>query len=102
MEVAIAGGVAGGVVVLCAAVYACRRCCSRNASGYSLVSHELDREELDFKRALESQCGAVPCGRCLGARRGGRPIFGGSGRGGGRRESPHREVSPRSKRRRRS
>jgi len=42
----------------------CRRCCRRcnrggagsgGGYGYERVSHELDREELDFKRALENQ-----------------------------------------------
>ena len=59
MEVAVAAGVTGGVVAFALTVFACRRCCRGRSTGYSLVSHELDREELDFKRALESQCGVL-------------------------------------------
>ena len=58
---AVGLGAAGlcGVLLFC---LLCRRCVARCRRGrkeyeYSSVCHELDREELDFKRALESQCG---------------------------------------------
>ena len=51
----------GGLAALALVVILCKRCYRRCRRGggtynYERVCHELDREELDFKRALESQC----------------------------------------------
>ena len=51
----------GGLAALALVVMLCKRCYRRCRRGggtynYERVCHELDREELDFKRALESQC----------------------------------------------
>ena len=58
--VELVGAMMGGLVFLVLVVMLCRRCCRRCRRGrghsYERVNHELDKEELDFKKALESQC----------------------------------------------